>query len=330
MLLSQAVEELILAVEAEGRSVRTVEDYRQKLGVLMAFLGDVPVETITASELRAYAADLRRRPDRYVDHPLRGRKNGGLSEASVASYLRVARRLCRFLHEEGVLLSNPANRLRIPKRRNRQPRAYDPGDFLRLLAATAGVAPGRLRDRAIVLMLADTGCRAGGLVGLRLGDLDLGRLRARVVEKGGKGRLVYYTTLTRDALATWLAVRPAVTHDHVFVNFNTGGVLQTGGLYELLRRLGRRAGCQGPVNPHAFRHGFAREFLRNGGDLGTLADLLGHTDIATTWQSYAVFTNDELAEAHQRHSPVAKLGGEGVQQADLDQLFGCRVVTLDQ
>jgi integrase/recombinase XerD len=76
---------------------------------------------------------------------------------------------------------------------------------------------------------------------------------------------------------------------------------------EVLRRLKQRAGVKGPVNPHAFRHGFAREWLRNGGDIAVLSKVLGHADPSTTMRSYAVLRAGELHHFHRQYSPVARL-----------------------
>jgi site-specific recombinase XerD len=78
------------------------------------------------------------------------------------------------------------------------------------------------------------------------------------------------------------------------------------GVSQILRRVGLRAGVTGAHNPHSFRHAFAREYLGNGGDLATLADLLGHADIGTT-SMYLIFAPNELQRKHDRFSPVPKL-----------------------
>jgi len=107
-------------------------------------------------------------------------------------------------------------------------------------------------------------------------------------------------------LRAWLLVRPGGS-DALFVNLSTGQALTESGVSQVLKRLKRRAGVRGRVNPHAFRHGFAREYLKNGGDLATLAKLLGHKDINTTTDFYAVFSEDELAELHEKFSPLRAL-----------------------
>ena len=78
----------------------------------------------------------------------------------------------------------------------------------------------------------------------------------------------------------------------------------------MLRRRAEEAGCEGPVNPHSFRHAFARNFLMEGGDLVTLAKLLGNS-IEVVAEYYAIFTIRELQQKHQRLSPLLNVLGKG-------------------
>ncbi|MFZ2488970.1 MAG: tyrosine-type recombinase/integrase [Anaerolineae bacterium] len=313
MILSEAIESLAVATLADGRSERTAGDYRQKLGALLTFLGDRDVATITVDELRRFVVGLRTRSSRYAGHPARDELAGGLSPASIAGYIRALKRLFAWLVEEGVTVSNPARRIKTPKIARGEPKAYHADDFPKLLEATAGDEPVQLRDRALLLFLADTGCRAGGAAGLRLGDLDFGGNTARVIEKGEKTRRVPFSEPTAAALQAWLAVRPQFEGNWLWVNMGRRGLahLTADGIGEVLRRMKKRAGIEGPCNPHSFRHGFAREYLLAGGDLGTLADLLGHSDVQVTWQHYAIFRTAELAIKHDKHSPIARMGREG-------------------
>lgn len=308
MKLSEAIEALAVATIADGRSARTVGDYRQKLGELAAFLGDKDVDQVTGHDLRRYMADLRQRDSRYQVHPYRGAQAGGLSMATIAGHTRAIKRLFGFLVDDGVISDNPARALkqpRIPK--GREPKAIALDDLVTMLAMTEGEEPAQVRDRALLLFLADTGCRVGGLVGLRLADLDLPHQTGWVIEKGDKRRAVYFTEDTAAALGRWLARRPGGS-DRVFVrvDWQPGEALTTLGVSEILRRIGRRAKVTGPHNPHAFRHAFAREYLANGGDLATLSDLLGHADITAT-AMYLVFAPNELQAKHDRYSPIARL-----------------------
>lgn len=313
MLLSEAIEALAVATLADGRSERTAGDYRQKLGALLVFLGDRDVASIMADDLRRFVVDLRTRPTRYAGHPARDELAGGLSPASIAGYVRALKRLFAWLVEEGVTTANPALRIKTPKLARGEPKAYHADDFPKLLAATAGDDPVQIRDRALLLFLADTGVRAAGLAGLRLADLDLAGMTAKVTEKGSKTRRVPFSEPTAAALWAWLAVRPDIAGGWLWVNMGRRGAghLTADGVGEVLRRMKKRAGIDGPCNPHSFRHGFAREYLLAGGDLGTLADLLGHSDVQVTWQHYAIFRTAELQAKHSKHSPIAQMGREG-------------------
>lgn len=310
MKLSTAIELLCDATMAEGRSLRTVEGYRRNLGYLLLFLGDMDVEAISIADLRKYAAALRSKRERYVDNAFAATQPGGLSEFTIQSYVRSVKRLFNWLTDEGTLAANPAQRLRVQVPSRRNPKAMDMGDFLRLLEATEGDDVNQVRDRAILLLLADTACRAGGLCNLHVGDIDLSGMAAVVIEKGKKTRSVPFSELTRDAVARWLAMRPACDGDWLFITMGKrsyGERLTEDGLKEVMRRLKKRTGVTGRVNPHAFRHAFAREWIRDGGDLATLSRVLGHYDPSVTARYYAVFSDQELAVFHRRHSFVARM-----------------------
>jgi site-specific recombinase XerD len=112
----------------------------------------------------------------------------------------------------------------------------------------------------------------------------------------------------RRALVAWLEVRPQDKGPWVFVGLTPKSKqVNAHTVGKMLKRRGEQAGCSGPVNPHAFRHGFARSYLSAGGDLGTLLHILGHSSVAVTVEYYAVFTTDELQRQHAKHSPVGRL-----------------------
>jgi site-specific recombinase XerD len=293
MRLSEAVDALCIATRAEGRSPRTVQAYREKLGHLVRFLGDPPIEAVTVDDLR---------------HFLAAQHERGLSPFTVRTRTRAIKRLFNFLVAEGAIVDNPAERVKVPQPKHGEPKGIQWADFLALLETTEAGSVLDLRDRALILFLFDTGCRVGGLVGLQVGDLDLERRRAVVTEKGGKTRLVFYQEETAQALAAWLEVRPQDRGPWLFVSFKGKHErLTISGVYHALKGRGKLAGCTGPVNPHAFRHGFARAYLLSGGDLGTLADILGHSTVEVTKSYYGIFTAEELQRKHDQHSPIARL-----------------------
>jgi integrase/recombinase XerC len=296
MRLSEAVTELCAATRANGRSPRTVEAYREKLGHLVRFLDDPPIEAVTVADLRRFIA---------------AQMDAGLSPFTVASRTRSIKRLFNFAVAEGIIDSNPAQGVKVPKPKRKTPKGIDPRDMVALLKTTEGGTLADLRDRALIFFLADTGARVGGLCGLRLQDLDLDAMLATVTGKRGKTRLVPFTDPTAEALRDWLAVRPQDKGDWVFIGLGkrSRGALSPSGILQMLQRRARAAGIEGPVNPHSFRHAFARHYLLDGGDLGTLSQLMGHESVSITKEYYAIFTVKELQAKHRAHSAIMQLFG---------------------
>lgn len=311
MLLSEAIEALALATRADGRSPRTVESYRQKLKPLLAFSGDVEVASIRVTDLRRYVAHLRDRTKLYTDHPTHREREGHLSPFTVASMVTSTKRLFNWLVEEGVLEASPMKRIKIPRPKRREPKGISSPDFLALLATTDEGRRIDLRDRALMMFLFDTGCRAGGVCGLRIDDVDFGRGLAAVTEKGGKTRLVPFTGPTAADLEEWLQVRPRDRGPWVFVGLgvHSKGGLTPNSLCQAIKRRAERAGVTGPVNPHAFRHGFAKHYLMSGGDLASVSQLMGHASLEITKDYYVQYTVSELREKHRQHSPIVGIFG---------------------
>ena len=311
MLLSKAIDTLLIATRAEGWSQATVKSYRTKLKPLLEFLGDADVADITTDDLRRYLADQRDRSILYDNHPHHEKREGSLSPHTIASRTRAFKRLFNFLVEEGRISHSPARRIKKPRPKP-EPKNIDRQDIIALLK-TCGDDPVGKRDRAIVMLLTDSAVRVGGLCNLRIQDIDLDAGLAWVCEKGNIRRLIPFSPPTGETLRRWLEVRPQEQGDWVFVSLGTRskGHFTPNGVRHMLRRRARKAGIKGRVNPHAFRHNFGREYLLSGGDLGTLAEIMGHSSTTVTTDYYARFRVAELKDKHRLHSPIAGILGGG-------------------
>ena len=295
MKLSEVIEALAIATRADGRSPRTVQAYREKLGHLVRFLGDPPIEAVTVDDLRRWVADMHDR---------------GLSLFTISTRGKAVRRLFTWLESEGLLDDNPAHKVKLPHPKRRTPKGLSRDDVLALLAACEGSEPADLRDKAAICLLYDSGCRAAELCGLELDALDLERGLALIVGKGDKSRYAMFGPATAAAIAAWLEARPD-RGNCVFVGLNqrSKGGLTPNGLWQIINRRAKQAGIEGPVSVHGFRHSFSRAYLMSGGDLGALSQTLGHSDVRTTVDYYGVFAVGQLQELHRRHSPMAGLFG---------------------
>lgn len=299
--LSIALDEFLLACGADGLSPATLRWYKIIINRMVGTLGDVLLSGITRRHMREYIVSLREATERYTAAPQKPVQNGGFSSESIASYITALHRFWSWTSDE-YKIDNPMQGIKRAKRQKPSPKAVEAGDFKRLFDACGDDLSG-VRNRAMLAVLADTGCRLGGLLSMSLEELSLTQRRGRVHEKGGKERTVYYTKYTAALLAVWIA-QGGIREGAVWCNVRTGAPLTESGVHEALRRLKRAAKVKGRVNPHAFRHRFAREYINNGGDISTLAKILGHSDLSTTANYYAVFDEDELHDFHDRFTPM--------------------------
>jgi site-specific recombinase XerD len=141
-----------------------------------------------------------------------------------------------------------------------------------------------LRNAALVALMARAGLRIGEVVGLDLEDVALNERSGWVTVRQGKGlkeRRVPLSLQARKTLAGYLEVRPEAETPALFLTKSCRR-LGKRPVQRLVKSAAQRAGLQQDVTPHVLRHSFATRFLRKGGDLATLRDILGHANLATT------------------------------------------------
>lgn len=288
--------ELFLTAKTGEVADATVRWYRSHLKALSARLGGRDITQVTIYELREWRNQVLGKKTRYDGHPYRPTANTrGLAPTTAHDRIKVARIFFAWLVEDGLLAHDPSRRLQPPKKpRNQEPKAIPDLDIRKLHAVAED--GGLVREIAILHCLADTGARVGGIASLTLADVNKTTGELMVTEKGGKTRPVYLLPEGITALREWLRMRPNVEHEFVFTG-RSGDPLTPGGIYQALARLADAAGVA-RANPHAFRHAFARELLNAGLSLEAVSDLMGHSGVAITADSYAVWTQSELRKKH--------------------------------
>lgn len=168
------------------------------------------------------------------------------------------------------------------------------------------------RDRALLLVLLDTGARNGELcysprldkAGLINRHINRRGSSIKVVGKGSKERILHISHATMKALWEYqLTKEDPQPEDPVFLSARGHKrPLSTDACYHLVARLGERCGIE-DCYPHRFRHTFAITFLRNGGRSLELQHMLGHTSLAMV-KRYVNLAQVDLEEAHKKASPV--------------------------
>lgn len=166
------------------------------------------------------------------------------------------------------------------------PRYLGAAEVDQLVAVCEPSSAAGARDRAIILLLARLGLRAGDVRDLRLADIDWSRGRLRVV---GKGRRETWLALPQDAGNAVLHYlehfRPRFDDDHVLLRVYApwGPLPASGPISKLVRRAIQRAGGKAPsMGAHVLRHSAATAWLRQGVSLDTIGSVLRHRCIEST------------------------------------------------
>lgn len=277
----------LLSLEAAQRSSGTLRYYRDKLGGFVAWCEGQAVTTmngITPDLIRRYM--LARKAE--------------VSALTLHHNLACVRAWCNWAVDEGLLAVSPMRRITLPYVEERILPAFSADEAKRLVkvATTA-------RNRAIVLMLLDTGLRASELCALNVDDVDLvsGTVFVRHA-KTRRQRTVYVGARTRRALTQYLAQHPANV-DALWLSRDAR--LTVNGLHMALRRLGVAAKVKN-CHAHTFRRTFALWSLRAGMNIYVLQRLMGHRSL-TILQRYLDLVQTDLAAAHRACGAVDRLFG---------------------
>ncbi len=254
--------------------------------------GTPAISAVTQREVRGYIAELHRR---------------GLARRSIARKLAAVKSLMKFAVAFELIETNPARLVQTPKLERRLPSALNADQAGALMALPDRSNPRGARDAAIVELLYSTGIRRAELCGLTLADVDMHQRTMKVLGKGGKERIVPFGEPAAMALATYLAVRPALAAgaraDALFLS-QRGAPLAGGDIYRIVRGHMSKVTGQKKRSPHVLRHSFATHMLDGGAGLREVGEMLGHASLSST-QVYTHVTIERLKEAYAKAHPRA-------------------------
>lgn len=281
-------------LRTRGAAEKTRRAYSSDLARFAHWCAKLGLEApeVDVRALRRYAAALSQR---------------GLSPSSVARNVASLRAFYRMLRDHGVIASNPAELLTLPRRPRALPHVARPEELTLLLDRIASFTPLALRDRAMLELAYASGLRAEELVRLTLDSVDFDGEQVRVEGKGAKTRLVPVGEPALRALRDYLErARPALAHDAepALLLSKSGRPLSTSDVRRRLRIWSARAGLGTTMHPHALRHSFATHLLNGGADLRAIQEMLGHSSISTT-QVYTQVESTRLRRAYASSHPRA-------------------------
>lgn len=262
----------------EGYSLHTLKAYRIQCNVMIRFLGDVVIESIDFAKLKQFLAK---------DAEM-------LKPASLGHRVRFLKSLFRYATDEGLVLKNPASKLKEPKQGNRIPKAMTEEDIetLREGCTTA-------LEHALVEFLYGTGCRVGEIVTLNRNSIDWENRSVIVRGKGDKEREVYFGVKCQIWLKKYLRQRKD-TDIALFVTRNAPHRMGIAQVRCILKKIAKRAGIETVIYPHKLRHTYATHLLNNGAPLEVIQSLLGHSKLETT-RLYAHLSGQIRQEQYRKY-----------------------------
>jgi len=160
---------------------------------------------------------------------------------------------------------------------------------------------GNYRDKALVLVLYESGCRIGELLGLRIKDITFDEYGALLSVTGKTGHRRVRIVASCSELMTWINVHPDSKNRDapVWVGIGTIGrneALTYPAARSILLRLAKKTGLKKRIHPHLFRHSRATELLRKNYSLGKLPSLMGWIPGTKMLNVYSHLNGDDADE----------------------------------
>lgn len=273
------VERFLSAKRIEGCSEKSLKYYQTTIKKMLIKVNKKTKHIVT-DDIRKYLTEYQ--------------EENKSSKVTIDNIRRILSSFFSWLEDEDYILKSPVRRIHKVKSGTSIKETYTDED-LELMRDNCT----KLRDLAIIDMLASTGMRVGELVLLDKSDVNFDERECIVFGKGSKERVVYFDARTKIHLQNYLESR-IDDNSALFVSLRRPfDRLKIGGVQVRLREFGKRLGLK-KVHPHKFRRTLATMAIDKGMPIEQLKQLLGHRRIDTTLQ-YAMVKQSNVKLAHRKY-----------------------------
>lgn len=239
----------------------------------------------------------------YLDHLV----DEGRSGATLSRHLASLKNFYAYLVSSGFLEQTPVTDMHIDRGEKKLPQILTGREIELLLQQPVLTDAKGYRDKAMLETMYATGIRVSELIDLNVDDvnLELGIIKC---SSGSKSRTIPLYPAALRALGTYLKdIRATMLAepDEKALFVNVSGVrMSRQGFWKILKHYQSTAHIEKEITPHTLRHSFAVHLLENGADLGSLQELMGHSDISST-QMYTHMINSKLKSVYAKCHPKA-------------------------
>jgi integrase/recombinase XerC len=276
-------------------SVYTIESYKNDLSQYYAFCLEAGLKDIVLdhSIIRMWIVSL---------------LENGITPRSVNRKLSTLKTFSKYLIREGILKSNPLEKVLKPKMSRRIPSFVDQEKLNDVLDTfDFGENYLGIRNQVIIEILYQTGIRRSELVGLKTTSLDFQENNLRVLGKRNKERIIPFSPDLSKKIKTFMNLRfkqfPGVVEESLFLT-SDGEPIYPKLVYRLVHQFLKMVTTLEKRSPHLLRHTFATHLLNKGADINAIKELLGHANLAAT-QVYTHNTFEKLKGIYKQAHPRA-------------------------
>lgn len=240
----------------------------------------------------------------------------GHKATSIQRRCSAVRSFYRYMHRKGFVKSNPLTELVMPKAEKPLP-VWVSEQQMDYLIDDIEYEDGFIgvRDRLVVSMLYHTGMRRAEIAGLHDSDIDFAAMQVRVVGKGRKIRIIPFGEELKSMLEEYLKTRAETisgkcgvasgsTDGYMLVN-EKGSRLTPNAVTAIAHKYLQEIPELSRHGAHVLRHSFATNMLKEGADLMSVKELLGHASLGTT-EKYTHLTPKEILDSYKQAHPRAK------------------------
>ena len=284
-MLQEAVDEYLAALstssneDERGRiNHNTTAAYRNDLTQFCAYLKQHGVENwpqVTSEQIAGYLLEMR---EAQAYRP-----------TTIARKIAAIKAFFRYLRSQEYIAFDPVEKLESPRVPKGLPNVLSPEQVNSLFRQVDIATPSGQRDLAMLQMLYATGMRVTELISLNMGDFDAAQAMVLCPGRNGRRereRILPIPPIAVEAIKHYLEkTRPHLLARHpeeeaLFLNHH-GERLTRQGFWLIIKGYARQAGIMN-ITPHMLRHSFAILMLKDGMELRSVQELLGHAHITST------------------------------------------------
>ena len=229
----------------------------------------------------------------------------GRSAATKSRMLASLKNFYAYVVSTGFLERTPVTDIKIERGEKKMPQILTGREIELLLAQPVCVDAKGYRDKAMLEVMYATGIRVTELIDLNVDDVNL---EQRIIKCAGakKTRVIPLYPAALKALTIYLRdIRTSMVASPderaLFVNIS-GARMSRQGFWKILKHYQATAHIEKEITPHTLRHSFAVHLLENGADIGSVQELMGHSDISST-QLYTQLVNQKLKSVYEKCHP---------------------------